>query len=173
MPSYLSDENVGLTEIYQRFAKGNTLLVQNNSGNFYDYGQSVSVGRWAWSSVFADIDNDGWEDIVVANGYITGSKKMICEVFWRQVVPLGNAGIGPGIGNSDPARQLQLMVRSGLSFSGNESHVIFKNEKGKSFKDISSISGLDQRMMVELSVFLIGIKTETLMFGSAIEMDHR
>ena len=75
MPSYLSDENVGLTEIYQRFAKGNTLLVQNNSGNFYDYGQSVSMGRWAWSSVFADIDNDGWEDIVVANGYITGSKK--------------------------------------------------------------------------------------------------
>ena len=58
-------------------------------------------------------------------------------------MPLGNAGIGPGIGNSDPARQLQLMVRSGLSFSGNESHVIFKNEKGKSFKDISSISGLD------------------------------
>ena len=49
-------------------------------------------------------------------------------------MPLGNAGIGPGIGNSDPARQLQLMVRSGLSFSGNESHVIFKNEKGKSFK---------------------------------------
>ena len=88
-------------------------------------------------------------------------------------MPLGNAGIGPGIGNSDPARQLQLMVRSGLSFSGNESHVIFKNEKGNSFKDISSISGLDLKDMVELSVFLIGIKTETLMFGSAIEMDHR
>lgn len=35
------------------------------------------------------------------------------------------------------------MVRSGLSFSGNESHVIFQNEKGKGFKDVSSISGLD------------------------------
>ena len=58
-------------------------------------------------------------------------------------MPLGNAGIGPGIGNSDPSRQLQLMVRSGLSFSGNESHVIFQNEKGKGFKDVSSISGLD------------------------------
>ena len=58
-------------------------------------------------------------------------------------MPLGNAGIGPGIGNSDPSRQLQFMVRSGLSFSGNESHVIFKNEKGKGFKDVSSISGLD------------------------------
>ena len=58
-------------------------------------------------------------------------------------MPLGNAGIGPGIGNSDPSRQLQFMGRSGLSFSGNECHVIFKNEKGKGFKDVSSISGLD------------------------------
>ena len=31
----------------------------------------VTVGRWAWSSNFADVDNDGWQDIVVANGYIT------------------------------------------------------------------------------------------------------
>jgi hypothetical protein len=29
------------------------------------------MGRWAWSSMFADINNDGWEDLLVANGYIT------------------------------------------------------------------------------------------------------
>ena len=58
-------------------------------------------------------------------------------------MPLGNAGIGPGLGNSDPANQLQRMVRSGSSFSGNESHVVFLNEKGENFKDISSITGLD------------------------------
>ena len=28
-------------------------------------------GRWAWSSVFADIDNDGWDDLLIANGYLT------------------------------------------------------------------------------------------------------
>ena len=29
------------------------------------------MGRWAWGSLFADINNDGWEDLLVANGYIT------------------------------------------------------------------------------------------------------
>ena len=29
------------------------------------------TGRWAWSSNFIDINNDGREDLVVANGFIT------------------------------------------------------------------------------------------------------
>ncbi len=32
----------------------------------------VTMGRWAWSSNFLDINNDGWEDIFVANGFVTG-----------------------------------------------------------------------------------------------------
>jgi hypothetical protein len=32
---------------------------------------AVNRGRWAWGSGFVDINNDGWEDIVVANGYVT------------------------------------------------------------------------------------------------------
>jgi len=30
------------------------------------------MGRWAWSDQFVDLNNDGWEDLVVANGYLTG-----------------------------------------------------------------------------------------------------
>ncbi len=26
---------------------------------------------WAWGSKFADLNNDGWEDLYVANGYIS------------------------------------------------------------------------------------------------------
>jgi hypothetical protein len=32
----------------------------------------VTMGRWAWSSNFVDLNNDGWDDLVVANGFITG-----------------------------------------------------------------------------------------------------
>ena len=59
--------------LYQRMAKGNSLFVNQPNNVFRDVSQQaqVEMGRWAWSSVFADINNDGWEDLLVANGYIT------------------------------------------------------------------------------------------------------
>jgi hypothetical protein len=55
-----------------RFARGNTLLLQDE-GRFRDESEElgVTMGRWAWSSMFADINSDGWDDLLVANGYIT------------------------------------------------------------------------------------------------------
>ena len=29
------------------------------------------MGRWAWASLFVDIDNDSFEDLVIANGNLT------------------------------------------------------------------------------------------------------
>ena len=59
--------------IYSRFAKGNTLLQNDGQGKFQEVSASagVEMGRWAWSSVFADLNNDSLEDLLVANGYIT------------------------------------------------------------------------------------------------------
>ena len=59
--------------LYQRFAKGNTLFVQADEGfEETSFSAGVHMGRWAWSSLFADVNNDGAEDLLVANGYITG-----------------------------------------------------------------------------------------------------
>jgi hypothetical protein len=58
---------------YQRLVRGNTLLRNLGNGGFDDRSApaGVEVGRWAWGSLFFDMNNDGWEDIIVANGYIT------------------------------------------------------------------------------------------------------
>jgi len=57
----------------QRFARGNTLLRNQGDGTFADtsFEAGVTLGRWAWGSRFVDINNDGRDDLVVANGYIT------------------------------------------------------------------------------------------------------
>jgi len=61
-------------ENYQRHARGNTLFQNFGDGTFADVSipASVNMGRWAWCSRFVDLNNDGLEDIYVANGYITG-----------------------------------------------------------------------------------------------------
>jgi len=70
----------GLRRTFQHFARGNTLLrslAQPEQPGFEDasVAAAVTVGRWAWSSNFVDLNNDGWEDILVANGYITGDEE--------------------------------------------------------------------------------------------------
>jgi len=58
---------------FQRHARGNSLFQNAGDGTFYDVSEpaGVTVGRWAWGSRFVDLNTDGWEDLVVANGYIT------------------------------------------------------------------------------------------------------
>jgi hypothetical protein len=62
---------------FQRHSRGNSLFANSADGTFRDVSVEarVTTGRWAWGSIFADINNDGWEDILVANGYLTGSRK--------------------------------------------------------------------------------------------------
>jgi hypothetical protein len=58
----------------QRFARGSTLLKNLDNRSFGDVSEVAGVARarWAWGTSFIDINNNGWEDLVVANGNVTG-----------------------------------------------------------------------------------------------------
>ena len=64
------DETLAL---YQRFAKGNSLFRNLGDSKFEEVSSSagVEIAGWAWGSIFVDVNNDGWEDLLVGNGYIT------------------------------------------------------------------------------------------------------
>ncbi|HVS66384.1 MAG TPA: VCBS repeat-containing protein [Thermoanaerobaculia bacterium] len=57
----------------QRLARGNSLFMNRGDGTFTDVSldAAVTMGRWAWSSIFVDLNNDGWKDLVVANGFLS------------------------------------------------------------------------------------------------------
>ena len=61
-------------KMFQRLAKGNTLFRNRGNGTFEDVSQTKAVARarWAWGAKFLDINNDSWEDLIVANGFVTG-----------------------------------------------------------------------------------------------------
>lgn len=57
----------------QRLARGNSLFQNQDGERFLDksIASATTMGRWAWGSLFADINNDSWDDLVVANGHVT------------------------------------------------------------------------------------------------------
>ena len=61
---------------FQRHARGNSLFRSAGEGAFEDVSveTGVTMGRWAWGAKFADLNNDGWEDLYVANGYISADR---------------------------------------------------------------------------------------------------
>ncbi len=71
---FREEQGQQLSEITQYMVRGNSLFSNSNKGQFQDVSEvaDVSMGRWAWSSLFTDINNDGWEDLLVANGYVSG-----------------------------------------------------------------------------------------------------
>jgi hypothetical protein len=59
---------------FRHMARGNSLFQNAGGGAFKDVSveANITYGRWAWASLFFDLNNDGWEDILVANGFVTG-----------------------------------------------------------------------------------------------------
>jgi hypothetical protein len=57
----------------RRHARGNSLFRNRGDGTFADVSSAAGVvlGRWAWGAKFFDLNNDGWQDLFVANGFIT------------------------------------------------------------------------------------------------------
>jgi hypothetical protein len=72
-PRFQSGADAETRANFLHHASGNSLFKNTGDGKFANVSAALGVagGRWAWSSKFADLDNDGWQDIVVANGFIT------------------------------------------------------------------------------------------------------
>ena len=75
MPLYFEmfrQSGFGFVDIFQQMASGNTLLRNKGDGTFEDVtwkAHANPVG-WFWSASFADFDNDGWQDVYMANGWV-------------------------------------------------------------------------------------------------------
>ena len=49
----------------------NSLQLNNGNGTFSEIAQLAGVARtdWSWAPLLADLDNDGWKDLMVTNGF--------------------------------------------------------------------------------------------------------
>ena len=122
--------------LYRRHARGNSLYRNSGDGKFQNVsGQAgVEMGRWSWCSDFWDFDHDGYPDLYVANGYISGlDRNDLSSFFWRQVV-----GKSPNDATPSPAYEhgwnaINELILSDSSWSGYERNVLFANNRDGTF----------------------------------------
>ena len=74
-PAFKPNSGQEVKSIFLHLARGNALMM-NKAGKFSDKSvdAGITVGRWSWASLSPDLNNDGYEDLLVANGFVTGKK---------------------------------------------------------------------------------------------------
>jgi Tfp pilus assembly protein PilF/peroxiredoxin len=142
------DASPEIKEIYRRHTRGNSLFRNRGDGTFEDVTLKAHAefGRWAWSSDAFDFDNDGWEDLYVANGMFTRDADEpsvdVDSFFWRQVVAQSPLTRRPGTSYDDGWRATNRLLVSEGAQAQHERNVLLRNDGHGGFDEVSGVSGL-------------------------------
>ena len=107
------------------------------------------MGRWAWCSDSFDFDHDGYSDLYIANGYISGQPTSpygsadVSSFFWRQVVANSPPSATPSENYELGWNAINELIRSDASWNGYERNILYLNNHDGTFSDLSAIAGLD------------------------------
>jgi hypothetical protein len=92
MPLYMQimlQSGRDFVRVFQQMASGNTLLKNKGDGTFEDVTAIANANPpgWFWGASFADFDNDGWQDLYIANGWVYNDRGTEIELeFLNNVV---------------------------------------------------------------------------------------
>ena len=133
-------------DLYRKHAMGNSLFQNSGAGSFADASarSGTMMGRWAWSSDAWDFNHDGFLDLYIANGMISGEKREdLNSFFWRQVVANSPQERKPNHKYEQGWNAINELIRSDGTWSGFERNVFYLNNRDGTFSDVSGIVGLD------------------------------
>ena len=159
---FKKDSSKEVRSLYQKHAMGNSLLrnmprnmlrntLPTRAGAFEDTTKSagVGMGRWAWSSDAFDFDHDGFPDLYIANGMVSGplradvSREDLNSFFWRQVVAYSPDDARASHDYEQGWSAINELIRSDGTWSGYERNVFYANNRDGTFSDVSGVVGLD------------------------------
>jgi tetratricopeptide (TPR) repeat protein len=143
--AFKQDSSKEVRGLYQKHAMGNTLFL-NRDGKFDDTTKAASVGmgRWSWSSDAFDFDHDGFPDLYITNGMVSGpSREDLNSFFWRQVVARSPDVARAAHDYEQGWNAINELIRSDGTWSGYERNVFYANNRDGTFSDVSAAVGLD------------------------------
>lgn len=146
--NFLPDAPAAVRALYQKHNAGNSLYrnAGHNSFENKSVAAGTAMGRWSWSCGSWDFDNDGYADLYVANGFVSGpNPRDLQSFFWRQVAQRSFASAGASPEYEMAWNAVNELVRSDFSWSGYQRNVFYANNHDKTFADVSGVLGLDCR----------------------------
>ena len=106
--------------------------------------RGVGMGRWSWSSDAWDFDHDGFPDLYIANGMISGPvRDDLNSFFWRQVVANSPDEAKPSHDYEQGWNAVNELIRADYTWSGYERNVFYANNRDGTFSDVSGAVDLD------------------------------
>ena len=132
--------------LYRKHAMGNSLLRNRGDGTLEDATapSGAGMGRWSWSSDAWDFDHDGFPDLYIANGMISGPmREDLNSFFWRQVVANSPGSAKPSEDYEQGWNAINELIRSDHTWSGYERNVFYANNRDGTFSDVSGAVDLD------------------------------
>ncbi len=125
-------------DVFQQMASGNTLLRNRGDGTFEDttWAAGANPLGWFWGSGFADFDNDGWQDLYSANGWVYNDRDTEIELEFLHGVVTEMQKYKSGA-FFDPANF------DNLSWHGWERNRQLRNKGDGTFEEIGRATGSD------------------------------
>ena len=144
-PRFMKDQAENKT-FYVGHTMGNTLLLGDGHGKFRNATESAGVGPggWAWGGTFFDLQNDGWPDLYVPNGFETNrNDEDLSSFYWRCIVSASPKDV------TAPAAEIEnyangwdalrhFSLYEGRSWNGRERNYAYLNLGGARFAEVSS-----------------------------------
>jgi len=132
--------------LYRKHAMGNSLFRNANGGTFQNRTAfaGVEMGRWSWSSDAWDFDHDGFPDLYITDGMVSGaSREDLNSFFWRQVVAQSPPPDKPADDYERGWEAINRLIRADGTWSGFERNVFYANNRDGTFSDVSGVVEMD------------------------------
>jgi tetratricopeptide (TPR) repeat protein len=145
-PAFLKGQPESVRALYRRHAMGNSLYHNQGNGNFAARGGAAGVEKvgWSWSCGAWDFDHDGYSDLYVATGMISGPIRYELQgFFWRQVVSQSPPNATQSRPYEEGWNAINELIRSDGTWDGYQRNVFFANIGDGTFAQVSGVVGLD------------------------------
>jgi tetratricopeptide (TPR) repeat protein len=145
-PTFRERDDETARTLYRKHAMGNSTLRNLGHNKFEDRTQKsgLAMGRWSWSSDAWDFDQDGFPDVYITNGMVTGaSGHDLNSFFWRHVVANSPTDASPSAAYEQGWNAINELIRADGTWSGFERNMLYVNNHDGTFSEVSAVLGMD------------------------------